>query len=88
MGLGDTLGRTEKPQIQKAEQCILQGIRILDELKLKPQYARGYFYLGELYANASQKKKAIENLKKPKPWSRKMGTDHWLVETRKVLAEL
>ena len=88
MGLGYILGRTEKPQIQKAEECILQGIKILDELKLKPQYAWGYFYLGELYANAGQKKKAIENLKEAETMFQEMGMDYWLVETRKVLAEL
>jgi tetratricopeptide (TPR) repeat protein len=86
--LGRILGRTETPQIDKAEECILQGIKILDELKLKAFYALGYFYLGELYVKAGQKEKALENLRKGEAMFQEMGMDYWLVETRKVLAKL
>jgi tetratricopeptide (TPR) repeat protein len=48
MVLGRILGRAETPQIDKAEESIWQGMKILDELKLKPWYTLGYFYLGEL----------------------------------------
>ena len=88
MGLGRILGRTEKQQISKAEEYILHGMKILDELKMKPWYALGYFYLGELYVNAGQKEKALENLKKAEAMFQKMGMDYWLAETGKVLAEL
>jgi tetratricopeptide (TPR) repeat protein len=86
--LGRILGRTETPQIDKAEEYILQGMKILGELKLKPWYAPGYFYLGELYVNAGQKEKALKNLKKGKAMFQEMGMDYWLAQTRKVLAEL
>jgi tetratricopeptide (TPR) repeat protein len=88
MVLGRILGRTETPQIDKAEEYILQGIKIYDELKLKPWYAPGYFYLGELYVKAGQKEKALESLKKGEAMCQEMGMDYWLVETRKFLAEL
>jgi hypothetical protein len=42
----------------------LQGIKILDELKLKPKCSTGYLFLGELYANRGQPDKALENRKK------------------------
>jgi tetratricopeptide (TPR) repeat protein len=85
--LGRILERTETPQIDKAEEYILQGMKTLDELKLKPWYALGYFYLGQLYAKAGQKEKALENLRKGEAMFQEMGMDYWLVETRKVLAE-
>jgi tetratricopeptide (TPR) repeat protein len=86
--LGRILGQTETPKVDKAEQCIFQGMKILDELKLKPCYAPGYFYLGELYVKAGQKKKALENLRKGETMFQEMGMDYWLVQTPKVLAEL
>jgi tetratricopeptide (TPR) repeat protein len=88
IGLGRILWRTETPQIDKAEECIFQGMKILDELKLQPSFASGYFYLGELYTNAGQKEKGLENLRKGEAMFQQMGMDYWLVETRKVLAEL
>ena len=47
-----------------AEEYILKGIKILDNLKYKPFVARGFFYLGELYADMSQKEKALGILRK------------------------
>jgi tetratricopeptide (TPR) repeat protein len=86
--LGRILGRTETPQIDKAEECILQGIKILDELKLKPHYGLGYFYLGELYVNAGQKEKALENLKKAETLFQEMGMDYWLTQAQAALIKL
>jgi len=83
--LGGILGRTETPQINKAEECILQGMKIADELKVKPFYAQGHLFLGELYAHVGQKEKALENLKEAEAMFQKMGTDYWLARTRKVL---
>jgi class 3 adenylate cyclase/tetratricopeptide (TPR) repeat protein len=88
IGLGRILGRTETPQTYKAEEYILQGMKMLDELKIKPWYVPGYFYLGELYVNAGQKEKALKNLRKAEAMFQEMGMDYWLAETRKALAEL
>jgi class 3 adenylate cyclase/tetratricopeptide (TPR) repeat protein len=88
MELGRILGRTELLQFHNAEEYILQGMKILDELKVKPYYTRGYLFLGELYAKVGQKEKAMENLKKAEGLFQEMGMDYWLAETRKVLAEL
>jgi class 3 adenylate cyclase/tetratricopeptide (TPR) repeat protein len=86
--LGRILGRTETAQIHKAEEYILQGMKIVDELKLKPLYAQGHLFLGELYANAGQKEKALENLKRAETMFQEMGMDYWLGRAQEDLAVL
>jgi class 3 adenylate cyclase len=66
----------------------LQGIKILDELKLKALYAPGYLYLGELYADTGQKDKSLEALKKAERLFREMGMDYWVGKTQDVLEKL
>jgi len=86
--LGRTVGKMEESQIDKAEESILQGMKILDDLETKPAYAVGWLHLGELYANAGQKEKALENLKRAETMFQEMGMDYWLARTRKVLETL
>jgi class 3 adenylate cyclase/tetratricopeptide (TPR) repeat protein len=86
--LGRILGRKETPDIGKAEECILQGMKFADELKTKPIHAQNHLFLGELYAHEGQKEKALENLTKAETMFLEMGMDYWLDETRKVLAGL
>ncbi len=87
-GLGRILGRTEPPQVDKAEKCFLKGIGIGKELKIKAHYSLGYLYLGELYQNAGEKEKAIDNLKKAEGMFQEMGMDYWLGKTQEVLGRL
>ena len=86
--LGTISGKTEPLQIKKAEGCILKGIEICRELKLKAYYSLGYLYLAQLYLNAGEKEKAIDNLKKAEGMFREMGMDYWLARTQEVLAGL
>ena len=86
--LGRILGRTETAQIHKAEEYILQGMKIVDELKLKPLYAQGHLFLGELYANSGQKEKALENLKRAETMFQEMGMAYYLGKAQEVLATL
>ncbi len=86
--LGRISGIGGKPKTKKGEESILQGIKILDELKLKALYAPGYHYLGELYADTGQKDKALEALKKAEKMFQKMGMDYWLTKTKEVLERL
>jgi tetratricopeptide (TPR) repeat protein len=83
--LGRTLGKMVESQLHKAEEHILKGMKILDELGTKPAYARGYLSLGELYADAGKKEKTIEKLKKAEAMFRQMGMDYYLARTKKVL---
>jgi len=85
ISLGRVLGKMGKSEGVKAEESILQGIKILDELKLKPSSSLGYFFLGELYADMGQKKKALETLKKAESMMQEMGMDYWLRRTQEVL---
>jgi len=93
--LGRTLGKTDPPQDDKAEECILRGINIYEELKIRTHYAPGYYYLGELYADTGQKDNALETLKTAesltaylkkrllingRPGGKKMEISRWLLK--------
>lgn len=86
--LGRITGKREFSQIKVAEEHILKGIKILDNLKYKPFVARGYFYFGELYADVGQKEKALGSLRKAEEMFREMGMDHYLTKTQEVLGRL
>jgi len=83
--LGRILWKMERSQLRKAEECILQGIKILEELEHKPTYAQSYLFLGELYADVGQKEKALENLRKAEAMFHEMGMNYWLARTKKLL---
>jgi len=86
--LGTISSKTAPLQINKAEGCILKGIEICKELKTKPYYAFGRLYLGQLYLNAGEKEKAIDNLKKAEGMFQEMGMDYWLGKAQEGLAGL
>ena len=83
--LGKILGKAKKSQNDKAQGNILQGIKILDELKMRPHCSVGYLFLGELYTDTGQKKKALETLKEAEAAFQEMGMDYWLRRTQEVL---
>ncbi len=87
MWLGRIWGKTH-PSEEKGKKYIVQGIKVLDELKLKPSAAQGYLFLGELYADRGQTEKALENLKKAEGMFQRMGMDYWLAKTQEVLGKL
>ena len=84
--LGMALAKTKQGQAE-AEQQILQGIKQLEALGLRPWYCVGYLGLGEVYAEMGRKEEALRNLKKAEKMFQKMGMDYWLAKTRKFLAE-
>jgi tetratricopeptide (TPR) repeat protein len=86
--LGKVLGKMEGSQFHKAEEHILQGMNILEELETKPAYAQGYLSLGQLYADAGQREKAFENLKKAEAMFQKMGMDYYMARTKKLMGTL
>jgi tetratricopeptide (TPR) repeat protein len=86
--LGRLLGKTDTQQIEKAQQCILKGMEIFRELKLKPFYTQGHLFLGELYLKTNEEQKAIENLEKANEMFQEMGMDYWLTKTREVIGRL
>lgn len=58
ISLGRVLWKGDASQAGKAEELILQGIKIIEELKLKPPVYEGYLYLADLYSNTGQSEKA------------------------------
>jgi tetratricopeptide (TPR) repeat protein len=86
--LGSILGKANISQRLKAEEYILKGIKILEELRVKPWASQGYLLLGELYADTGQKEKALEHLKKAEERFQEMGMRYWLAKTQEVLAGL
>jgi tetratricopeptide (TPR) repeat protein len=86
--LGRILGKTDPSQGDKAEGYILKGIKILDEVSIKPWCSEGYLYLGELYADTGKREKALENLKRAEKAFQEMGMDYWLARTQGVLERL
>jgi len=86
--LGMISGKTEPLEINKAEECILKGIEICKELRIKTYYSLGHLYLGQLYLNGGEKEKALENLKKAEGRFQEMGMDYWLGKAQEVLGKL
>jgi tetratricopeptide (TPR) repeat protein len=90
MVLGSIVGKADQAHIDVAEGHIRQGISILEELKIKALYVQGYFSLGELFAEAGQRDKAIENLKIAEALYLEMkvtARSYWLVRTQAALAK-
>ena len=88
MLLGRILGKEDLSQSDKAQEHILEGIKILEERKIVSNSSQGYLYLGELYADTGQREKALENLKKAESAFRKMGMEYYLRKTQSELAKL
>jgi predicted ATPase/class 3 adenylate cyclase len=80
--LGAILSTADTSQRAKAEEHMLQGIRLLDELGLRPIRAMGYFYLGQYYASIGQREQALQTLKKAEAEFQEMGMDFWLSVTQ------
>jgi tetratricopeptide (TPR) repeat protein len=88
MILGRVQGKGDLSQSREAEERILKGLSISDELGTRPQSGIGYFYLGELYADTGQKEKALETLKKAESAFKEMGMDYYLRKTQEGLERL
>jgi len=86
--LGRILGKTDPSQSDKAEECIVKGIKILEEMGIKPWCSEGYLCLGELYADTGKREKALQNMKKAERMFQKMGMDYWLARTQEVMRRL
>ena len=79
------LSQTDRSEGGKAENYILQGIKVSDQLRLKPLSSIGYLHLGRLYQVIGQREKALENLKKAEGMFRDMGMDQLIARTQELL---
>ena len=85
--LGRILGKEDLSQSDTAAEYILKGIKILDEMKIKPWCAEGYLYLGELYANTGNKEDALNNLRKAESMFHEIGMNYYLSKTKEILSK-
>ena len=83
MTLGRILGK--KGLIKEAEDTILKGVDIVDDLKVKPQVGIGNLMLAELYGGTNRFEKAIVSLKKAETIFQETAMDNWLAKTRAAL---
>jgi tetratricopeptide (TPR) repeat protein len=88
MWQGRVLGKAKPYQLSRAEKSIVHGIKLCEELKLRPLYAEGHFLLGELYADSGQGEKAVENLKTAEGMFKEMGMEYSLDKTQQTLERL
>jgi tetratricopeptide (TPR) repeat protein len=86
--LGRALAKADPSQAARGEEYILQGIKILDELKVRPYSSQGYLYLGEFYADMGQRENALKSLRKAEGMFQEMGMEYWLVKAQKILERL
>jgi hypothetical protein len=80
--------KSKKVNTNEAEECIRKGITVVKQFEMKPFEAHGYLYLGELFADAGEREKALENLRRSEEMFNQMGMDYWLMRARKVLASV
>ena len=77
-----------RSHIAEAEANILKGIKVIDDLQLRPHLAQSYFHLGEFYAGIGRKEEAVENLNKALSMCQEMGIGYWPVKIQVVLDRL
>jgi len=86
--LGRTIGKMDPASLEIGEKYLLEGINIIKEMKLRPNYSGGYLFLGEMYTDAGRIDEARKYLEKAKNNFKAMGLDFWLNRTQAVLARL
>ena len=86
--LGRVLGKADVSQAAAAEEHILQGMRILEKLEIRPWQAEGHFLAGELYSDTGQQQKALTSLMKARGMFQEMEMTHWLSRVQRTLANV
>ena len=88
VALGTTLAKANPSQVGRGEEHVLRGIKIAHALKVRLAEAEGYLGLGELYADAGWREKALKAFRKAKRMFKAMGMDYYVVRTEKALEKL
>jgi hypothetical protein len=86
--VGRILGKEKSRRGGQADGYIMQGIKVFDELGLKPWSAQGHLFLGDLYVINGMREKALANLRKAEAMFQEMGMDYWLDKTQEMLERL
>ncbi len=86
--LGRAMFKEDASTYRQAKATLLQGMQICEELGIRPIYAEGCLFLGELYVDAGEKPEALEQLRRAQSMFRDMGMDYWLSKTQTLLNKL
>ncbi len=88
MYLGRLIIDEDQSQIVAAEQTIREGMKMAADMQLKSHEPWGHLFLGEAYAIAGQRDKALASLQKARRMCREMGMDYYLARAEKALERL
>jgi class 3 adenylate cyclase/tetratricopeptide (TPR) repeat protein len=86
--LGRILSKTPYLQVEKAENSILEGIKILEKRGIKPWSSIGYYFIGKQHAENGSSKKAFENMNRAYRAFKAMGMEFWMAKALKALQRL
>ncbi len=86
--LGKAMFKEDASTYGQAKAYLLQGMQICEELGIRPVYAEGCLFLGELYVDAGEKTEALEQLRRAQSMFRDMGMNYWLSKTQTLLNKL
>jgi tetratricopeptide (TPR) repeat protein len=86
--LGRILGRRSTASLKEAEDSVLRGINLLNDLKVKPQVGIAYLCLAEVCAQARDTTKALQSLEAAEAIFRETGMEYWLVRAQQFLKVL
>ncbi|OPY81747.1 MAG: Adenylate cyclase 2 [Syntrophorhabdus sp. PtaU1.Bin153] len=85
--LGRILGK-EQSGVPGAEEAIVRGIGILDNLRVEPQVGIGHLRLAELLAGVNQSERATASFRKAETIFEKTGMNNWLAKLKVVKTAL
>jgi len=86
--LGKILSKMNDSNNNKAKKYMLKGIESLEELKLRPYLAHGYFALGEFFADLNRNEDALINLNKALSIYHELENQYWPDKVQEVLDRL
>jgi class 3 adenylate cyclase/tetratricopeptide (TPR) repeat protein len=88
MVLGRIRSLLGRSQFRHAESFLQQAIAIFSDDGLVPRCALANFYIGQTYAMHAQPNKARKHLRTADSMFRKMGMNHWVVQSQEALEGL
>jgi class 3 adenylate cyclase/tetratricopeptide (TPR) repeat protein len=84
--LGRITGKSVPSQFAAAQDSILKGMKICEELNYRPRVATGHFYLGELHKDCGQKEEALRYLEMAVNMFQEMGMPYFIDKAKELLA--
>jgi tetratricopeptide (TPR) repeat protein/energy-coupling factor transporter ATP-binding protein EcfA2 len=86
--LGAILGTADGSPSAKAEEYMLQGISLLEEIGFRPWYPIGYLFLGQHYAGTGRREEGLQYLRKALGTCEEMEMDYYAAMARAALETL